>query len=885
MRSCGDSNRARVASLRTKIVFMHSHFRRILLFFWCAFTAFPVMSQSQSARQTLNFNRDWQFQLGDFAGAEKSGFDATGWKRVGLPHSFSLPYFGSSRFYVGYGWYRRSFQVPANWRTKRLFLNFEGAFQEAEVWINGRQVGRHRGGYTGFEFDISNAVQTGENFVAVRVNNLWNARLAPRAGEHVFSGGIYRDVSMVVKEPLHISWYGVGITTPQVSRDRATVRVQTEVVNQGKTAQMVTVRQRLLNPNGKQVAQWQARQNVAAGQGATFDQTSPAISNPLLWHPDHPFLYEVRTEVLQGNRVVDETSSPLGFRWFSWTADKGFFLNGEHLYLLGANVHQDHAGWGDAVTNAGFERDVKMMKDAGFNFIRGSHYPHDPAFAQACDRLGMLLWSENAFWGIGGFRPDGYWNSSAYPPNAEDQPEFDASVRQQLREMIRIHRNHPSIVAWSMGNEDFFSQASVMPRVKQFLGELVSYSHELDPSRPAAIGGAQRPLDAGRIDLVGDIAGYNGDGASLPVFQNPGVPNIVSEYSSTTAIRPGKYAPGWDHLAKEDGKEVYPWRSGQVIWCGFDHGSIAGDNLGRMGIVDYFRLPKRAWYWYRNEYRHIPPPAWPVEGTPAKLRLESDKTTLKAVDGTDDAQLIVTVLDAAGKELSNSVPVTLDIVSGPGEFPTGPSMTFEPKSDIAILDGKAAIEFRSYYAGTTKIRVSSPGLVGAEIDIKSLGAPQWKPGVTPPTASRPYVRWTQEPTSTTPARAVTNLAASRPTKASSSAPNFSSANVNDGQVATLWRATPQDREPWIQVDLENTYTLNFVRLTFPDKAIYGYNIEVTTNGTDWKTIVDASQNTLTDPVRTATGDFGGGIRAIRVRFSKWPAETGAALAEMEVGGP
>ena len=210
------------------------------------------------------------------------------------------------------------------------------------------------------------------------------------------------------------------------------------------------------------------------------------------------------TVVLDGGQPVDDYVSPLGFRWFQFTADRGFFLNGEHYYFKGANVHQDHAGWGDAVADSGFFRDVKLVKDAGFDFIRGSHYPHAPAFAAACDQLGTLFWSENCFWGTVGATP---WGSSAYPTSAADEPEFEASVRASLRDMIRINRNHPSIIVWSMDNEVFFSDGRVMPKVRKFLRELVAYTHELDPTRPAGIGGCQR----GDIDKLGDVAGCNGD--------------------------------------------------------------------------------------------------------------------------------------------------------------------------------------------------------------------------------------------------------------------------------------------------------------------------------------------------------------------------------------
>jgi hypothetical protein len=451
--------------------------------------------------------------------------------------------------------------------------------------------------------------------------------------------------------------------------------------------------------------------------------------------------------------------------------------------------------------------------------------------------------------------------------------------------MIRIHRNHPSVVAWSMGNETFFSDKSAIPKLKTFLAELVALSHELDPTRPAAIGGVQRPLDANRIDTIGDIAGYNGDGASLSLFQDPGVPNIVSEYGSVTSIRPGNYDPGWDHLAKDHGMAVHPWRSGQVIWCMFDHGSIAGDNLGRMGIVDYFRIPKRAWYWYRNDYKHIPPPSWPVDAKPAKLRLDADKTELKAADGTDDTHLLVTLLDAAGEEVAGSAPVTLEVACGPGVFPTGPLITFAPGSDIAILDGKAAMEMRAYYSGTSVIRAKSPGLEPAEITITSRGGPQWIEGVSPKSDFHPYVRFQRDPApeATNAARSV-NLAADRPTKASSVAANSNAANINDGAANTSWRAATADPAPWVQVDLENTYTLSHAELTFPDADNYRFKIAVSANGTAWTTIVDQSNADCKIRKREFTGEFGKGIRFIRVIFTGLPPGKPAGLSEIAVEG-
>jgi beta-galactosidase/beta-glucuronidase len=596
-------------------------------------------------RQRTVINAFWKYQQGDVEGAQAPAFKDESWQTVGLPHSFSIPYFMSPDFYVGYGWYRKHLRLPASAAGKRLSLEFDGVFQEAEVFVNGKLLATHKGGYTGFTVDITSAAKPGDNVVAVRVNNIWNPRMAPRAGEHVFSGGIYRNVYLAITDPLHVAWYGTFVTTPEVSAQSAAVNVKTEVANDSRARKSATVRQQILDPGGKVAAEFSAMQSIDAGATATIEMASPKIANPLLWSPDHPHLYTLKTTVLDGKRIADRYSTPFGIRSIKWTADKGFFLNGEHLYIRGANVHQDQAGWGDAVTDAAIVRDVKMIKDAGFNFIRGSHYPHSPAFVEACDRLGLMFWSESDFWSTASGRPEGYWNGSGYPTKPEDQPDFDANAKLHLAEMIRIHRNHPSIIVWSMCNEPFFSAGSVMAKVRSLLRDMVDLTHTLDPTRPAALGGVQRPTDQNRLDKIGDIAGYNGDGAGIAAFQNPGIPNMVSEYGSTNTDRPGPYSPGWGDLNRDKGEPVHEWRAGQALWAGFDHGSIM-PNFGKMGIVDYSRIPKRAWYWYRNAYSNVPPPEWPQAGTPAKLKLEADKKLNIRTDGTDDAWLLVTVLDA-----------------------------------------------------------------------------------------------------------------------------------------------------------------------------------------------------------------------------------------------
>lgn len=789
----------------------------------------------KAPRAKINFNRDWKFLLGDHAGAEHIEFNDDEWQHIGLPHSFSIPYFMSPDFYVGYGWYRKHFILPPNYKSKKLFLEFEGAFQDAEVFVNDRKVGEHKGGYTGFSIDISDAVKEGYNLVAVRLNNLWNPGLAPRAGEHVFSGGIYRDVSLVITNPVHVDWFGTFIQTPLVSEKQATVRVQTEIKNDASENRTVQIKTDILNSRGKIVATISSVKILSAQTVETIDQTNKRILNPQLWSPDHPYLYTAVTTLSIDNKVIDRYQTSFGIRSIKWTADKGFFLNGKHVYLRGANVHQDHAGWGDAVTNAGFYRDVKMIKDAGFNFIRGSHYPHDPAFVEACDKLGILFWSENVFWGIGGSdrTPEGYWNGSAYPTNEKDRSSFESSLKQQLQEMIRIHRNHPSIIVWSMSNEPFFTAPQTISYTRNLLKELVNLSHSLDPTRKVAVGGAQRPLDSNRIDLLGDVAGYNGDGGTISIFEDPGIPSIVSEYGSTTSERPGKYEPGWGDIAKDSGKAIHPWRSGQSIWCGFDHGSIAGSALGKMGIIDYFRIPKRAWYWYRNEYANIPPPEWPKPGVPAKLKLEADRLTSSS-DGTEDIKLNVTVVDKNGRALSNNPPVELQVISGPGEFPTGSSIKFEEGSDIRILDGQASIEFRSWYAGNTIIRATSPGLQPAELQLHFVGGMPFKKGITPSSGEHPYVRFTKN----LQANFQQTFGRDNPTFASSSQNGHAAGFGADGNPKTWWQPLVSDTSAQWILDTEKKLSVSNIKIIFPSKDVYQYKVEVSDGANNWKLVAD-----------------------------------------------
>lgn len=820
-------------------------------------------------RVESNFNRDFRFSLGEHPEAKSPDFNDAAWDRTGLPHSFSIPYFRSPHFLVGEGWYRKHFTVD-DIKGRRFRLDFEAVFQVCEVFVNGRRAGGHEGGYTGFSVNLTPYLKHGDNVVAIRVDNKWRADLPPRAGEHVFSGGIYRDVKLVETDEVSIPRNGLKVTTPEVSRDLSNIRVTLNTYNAGKNRRTLKVITEVTTPGGAVISRGEKPLQSEAGAENTIIEDQLQIRNPLLWSPESPYLYSARVSLMEEGKTIDTASVRFGIRTLRFDKDKGFFLNGKHLWLRGANRHQDQAGWGDAVANTAHYRDAKLLKEAGFNFVRGSHYPHDPAFLDACDELGLLVWSENTFWGIGGFsqKDDGTWICSAYPVNPKDQPGFEANNRRLLAEMIDDLGNHPSIIVWSMSNEPFFTASSAMAKAKNHMRDLIDDTHRLDPSRPAGVGGAQR---AG-FDKIGDIIGYNGDGANFP---KPDRPSLVAEYGSHIDNRPGVYDP-----IRGDTKGLKPeWRAGEALWCGFHHGSVAGD-MGRMGMIDYFRLPLRQWYWYRNEYAGIAPPEWPKAGKPVALSLSADRVMLTN-DGTQDAQIVVSVLGADGKRVSAAPEVKLEIVSGPGELPTGPAITFKNNTDIDIRDGLAAIAFRSWHAGKTVLRATSPGLAPAEITLTTTGEPSWLPGYAAEW-QKPRDYRAKPVSAEARKESRDNLAFIRPARVSSQESKNPADAANDGDPTTRWCAATGALPAFWQVDLENFYTVEKVALHLEKSGDYRYRIETSEDNEHWKSVAEISGEAPATRTHAIAGKTR--VRFLRITFTGTPSDAWPSLREVKVSG-
>ncbi len=770
----------------------------------------------KSNREVSILNSQWNYYRGDSNdNPESPSYEDSKWEKVNIPHCFNIPYWMENINFGGVGWYRKEFTVEPSSRSKRIFVEFEGAFQHTWVYINGSLIGQHKGGYTGFNFDITNYVNFGQkNTIAVKISSDWNPQIAPLAGDYVFIGGLYRDVYLVTTDQLHVTWYGTFVTTPfggeltdvnyslPTSYDSAPVNVKTEIKNAGSKAKYCRVKTIIADAKNMVVAKTDTAETIDKGAIHEFSQDF-IIDKPHFWSPDDPYLYTVYTEVYDRDKLVDTYKSPLGIRWFQATAHEGFWLNGKRTVLRGFNVHQDHAGWGYAVTNSGFYRDMKLMKDTGANFIRGSHYPKDPALLDACDKFGLCMMQEVPYWGKGG----GPGPAASPDINSPDFAPFQENVEQQLTQMIRTSRNNPSVIMWSLLNETTYGQLSTTP-----LNEL---AHKLDPTRPTC---RVTSFSEGKADIYGQNGFYPRRSDKYPV--------IFAELWEKEEYRPGTY------VAKPDPDAYYSL--GTAKWAGFDYGTWIDwgrflkdkRELNLVGACDNYRIPKRKYYWYRNCWLNIDPPQFPEPGTPAKLQLTTDKT-LVGNDGTDDCHLIVEVQDANGTHISNEITVTLEIVSGPGQFPTGSTI------DLNTPDGLAGIEFRSYEAGATIIKAVSNSIESEPVEIKFVDG-----GIQQPLKP---IEWPEQLMPKRPTG--TNVALNKEAKASTAEKQNTANKAVDGDLSTKWCASGPELGQWWQVDLGKNYDIHAVGLTLEQFANYQFMIDVSKDGSEWTTVADHSEKT------------------------------------------
>lgn len=269
------------------------------------------------------------------------------------------------------------------------------------------------------------------------------------------------------------------ITTPDLGEDKGksgSVHIRTDVCSRSGKIEIYRLLTTAIGPRGKEAVFVSISQPLSDNATYTLEQRTREVQAPELWYPDRLVPYKAVNPPYHGGKLIDRYKTPSGSRWFEWTPSRGFFLSGEHYYSKGANVHQDHVGRGSAVTETGMRGDIRLVKEADFNLVRDSHYPHSLVFLQTRDEIGILFWAGNASRGTGGHKGDGHWNASVYPVNKTDKAGFEDSVKAQLKEPVRIHRSHPPIVIWNISNELFFTAPKMIDSIRELLSETVKFS-------------------------------------------------------------------------------------------------------------------------------------------------------------------------------------------------------------------------------------------------------------------------------------------------------------------------------------------------------------------------------------------------------------------------
>jgi beta-galactosidase len=581
--------------------------------------AFPLAAQ----RQRLSMDPGWRFTLGDPAGAEQPGFDDHQWRRLDLPHDWSIegtpredaPAGGRGGYFpTGIGWYRKAFRVPAGAGTPRAWLELDGVYMNSDVWINGFHLGRRPYGYIGFAYDVTTHLVRGVNVVAVRVDN------SRQPNSRWYSGsGIYRHVWLTLVDPLHVDHWGIAVTTPRVDSASAEVVVRTRVANDHRAVRSAALRSLILDGEGREVARAEALFTIA--EGKTVDLEHRLLVNaPRLWSVESPTLYTVRSEVLDGRRITDVATTPFGIRGIAYDKDRGFLLNGARVKMRGVNLHHDAGALGAAVPERVWQRRLELLKAMGANAIRTSHNPPAPEFLDLCDRLGFLVMAE-AFdeWTMGKV-PEGYHRYFA------DWSERDVA------DFVHRDRNHPSVVLWSAGNE---IGEQTTPEGVGVLRRLLDVFHREDPTRPVTTGNDNIVADGHPTTLAFlnalDVVGYNYVDrwherremfAEQDRHDHPDWKMIGTESGSLFQSFDERYSLGDDSgvvlpnyaAGMIQAERLWKWVSlhdyfaGNFMWTGIDYlGESTWPFKGfASGALDITARPKDGYYLYQSLWTERP---------------------------------------------------------------------------------------------------------------------------------------------------------------------------------------------------------------------------------------------------------------------------------------
>lgn len=597
-----------------------------IMVFLMLFGMFAVSSDAQNSRVRFTINDNWKFSPSEIADAEKRELQDKDWQKIVLPHTWNVEdtFDDEPGYRRGTSWYRRELNLNSNFKNRRIFLYFEAANHTADVFVNERFLGQHIGGYTAFVFDITDFVEFDKpNLIAVKVDNTHDRDKPPIDGDFTMYGGIYRDVWLIATDEVYFkvtnfASSGVKIETPQVSTDSANVKISGTAVNSSRKAKQIEIVNTIFDAENRNIASTNSNLKINANSEANFEQTLRQIKNPQLWSPDEPNLYRVETVIRENEKVLDEIKNPLGFRWFRFDANKGFFLNGKHLKLRGTNRHQDYKGLGNALPDALQARDLEIIKENGFNFLRLAHYPQDASVLEAADRLGLIIWEEIPI-----------------VNQIHVSEKFNENAKRMLTEMIRQHRNHPSIVIWGYMNEVFLpapKTEDVTKATVELAGELEKICKTEDASRATAIAfdwGARELYHTSGLSKVTDVVGWNlYHGWYYETFEDfgkfiddqhrrfPNKPLIISEYGVNGdqrlhSLNPKRFDSTieWQRMYHEaylPQLEARKFIAGSAIWNQFDFGSeFRGEtipHLNQKGMFTYDRKPKDISYFYKANY-------------------------------------------------------------------------------------------------------------------------------------------------------------------------------------------------------------------------------------------------------------------------------------------
>ena len=664
-------------------------------------TALWVAVSLSAQREMKTINDGWEF---------RKPAD-TEWTSVNIPHTFNLDAYRQPNYYQGKGLYRRVLTLPEVDPHRRYYLKIDAASKAAEVTVNGKSAGSHAGGYTAFVVDVTDYIQK-ENIIEITVDN-GRKDITPISADFTFWGGIYRDVWLVSTPEQHFRMDNMGsdgvfVSTPEVNGQRGKIQVKGEVTNDAETAVTLEVQNQVYSPQGDLLQTRKQKVKLKAGETREFGYVSDVIANPDLWSPETPSLYKVKTQLLnpKTNEVIDEKTNKVGFRWFAFDGNKGFSLNGKPYKLRGVNRHQDQAPVGVALDDEAHRRDIRLIKELGCNFIRISHYPQDDAIVEMCDELGLLAWEEIPIINI-----------------VPDTPGYADNCELNLREMIRQHYNHPSIIAWGYMNEILLTVPPVdspewqpcKERTVALAQRLEAALKEEDSSRVSVMAFNMTNLynEIG-LDLE-DVVGWNlYQGWYVDKLEDfnkwcedqhrryPHHPMIISEWGAgsdrrlhTTEGRAFDFSMEYQQTYVEHYLpfiEEKEWISGCTYWNFIDFNVAARQEsmprVNNKGLFYNDRTPKDVAYYFKSMWRKDIP-VLRIASRDWKVRVgkEGETQQIKLYSNLPEVELLVNG-ESAGKQATDNCHAVFNVV-----LPVGTSVLTaqgvygnKPVEDVMTID-------------------------------------------------------------------------------------------------------------------------------------------------------------------------------------------------------